>query len=466
MAVLSNSIFPNSWISSASISAQTIETISRPVAVRVKGPASLSHHRLSITHIGSQEVDAEDELTVGVTESVIIDRPNILSGPLKVYVGKHVLGTSTWSFVEAIPNGKTHFVPALHFTNPHAEPGTRYQVLAIATNGPLPAREAEYQDFLPHVVMASELITVRYSNASVLSFVASIKSLFLGEAESGAPLISWEAITTMFWILLFTMLALLLIFALLILLLRSNPALAGEIADTLQQGYATGKKRFVAPGKISLANFLLGLALLGVMLYVIKYFYISLYTSVINAATTLPPRASHELALYLILITAFAGIFADVAYKQAHRKLAPEEEQSDANIYRYIFAGSRFIAIVLWVLQGAIYSLFFKISTGSYIMGAIGFCAGVLLSAVETIAFFLITEVTLVPAAWLVLAAVLAPVYIVSLVFRFIQRVFERKPPEPHETKPQETKAPSELTPRPETTAGIIEPAPAKAEAK
>lgn len=477
MAILSNSIFPNSWISSASISAQTIETISQPVAVRVKGPASLSHHRLSITHIGSQEVD-EGEMTVGVSESVIIDRPNIFSGPLKIYVGKHVVGTSTWSFFEAIPNGKTHFVPALHFTNPHAEPGTRYQVLAIATNGPLPAREAEYQDFLPHVVMASELITVRYSNASVLSFVASIKSLFLGEAESDPPLFSPEVIAKMFWIFLLIILALLLIFALLILLLRSNPALAGEIADTLQQGYATGKKRFEAPGKISLANFLLGLALLGVMLYIIKYFYISLYTSIITAATTLPPKASNELALYLILITAFAGIFADVAYKQAHRKRAPEEEQSDANIYRYIFAGSRSIAIVLWILQGAIYSLFFKSSTGSFVMGGVGFGVGVLLSAVETIAFFLITEVTLVPAAYLILAAVLAPVYILSLIFRFVQRVFERKPPEPPETKappelerkrpePPETKASSELASQPETTtAVIIEPAPAHVEAK
>ena len=460
MAALSNSIFPNSWISSASIAAQTIETISRPIAVRVKGPAGLSAYRLSITHIGSQEVSVDDEMTVGVTESVIIDRPDIFSGAFKVYVGKSLPGTSTWSFVEAIPNGKTHFVPALQFTNPHAEEGTRYQVLAIATNGPLPAREADYQDFLPHVVMASELVTVRYSSSSILSFVAPVKSWLSGEAESVT-----EAIKNMWWILLLIILVLFLIFALLLWLLRSNPALAGEIADTLQRGHAAASKRFDVPEKISLANFLLGLVLLGVMLYVIKYIYISLYTTIISTATGFANKASHELALWLILITAFVGIFADVAHKQAHKEPASLEEQPAVNVYSYIFSGSRFIAIVLWILQGAIYSLFFKNSTGSYVMAGVGFGVGVLISAVETIAFFIITEFTLVPAAWLILVGALAPVYIASLIFRFVQRVFKRKPPEPPE--PQETKPPAELTPQHETTTeGIIEPELEKVEVK
>lgn len=435
MAVLSNAIFPNSRVSSASVSAQTVETISQSIPVSVKGAASPADRRLAIARIGNQEAETENEMTVGNTESVVISRPEVFSEPYKVYVGKHVVGASTWSFVEALPNGNAHFVPALHFNNPHAADGTRYQVLAIATKGPLPAREAEYQDFLPHVLTASELINVRYSSASILGFVTLFRSWFVGDAESGAPVFDSEALRTMLWILVAVFVVLVVIFVILVLLLRSNPPLAGEIADTLQRGHATAKQRFELPEQINPGNFLLGTVLLVLMLYVIRYFYISLYTTIIDTATGLTHKASSELAMWLILITAFAGIFADIGHKQSQKKPAPEESQQENRIYSYIFAGSRFIAVILWILQGAIYALFFKNSTGSNMMFAVGFGVGILISAVETIAFFIITELTLVPAAWLILTIVLAPVFLLSFTFRFIQRVFERKPVEMSEVK-------------------------------
>ena len=116
--------------------------------------------------------------------------------------------------------------------------------------------------------------------------------------------------------------------------------------------------------------------------------------------------------------------------------------------------------MVLWILQGAIYSLFFNNSTGNYVMGGVGFGVGVLISAVETIAFFIITELTLAPAASLILTGVLAPVYLTSLVFRFVQRVFEPKAPED-----KESGSSSEQSPRPDAPP-IIDAAPANIEAK
>ncbi|MFL6213401.1 MAG: hypothetical protein ACJ74J_05840 [Blastocatellia bacterium] len=455
MAVLSNAIFPNSWISSVSLSAQTIETISQAVPANVNGATTPSEIRLTITHIGSQEADTESEMTVGSTESVIIDEPEDFPKALKVYVAEHVNGATTWSFVEAIPNDKTHFVPALSFSNPHTEEGTRYQVVAIATQGPLPMREAEYQDFLPHIVAASDLINVRYSRAAGRGFLGWLASP-IDQPDTQ------EVLTNMRWILLLVVVLLLIFVALTWLTLRPNPALAGEIADTLQRGHAAAKKRFELPERVNPAYFALGLILLGVVFYIIKNYYISLYTMIVANVTGLPKKTSAELALWLILITALAGIFADIAHKLSKQPQAEPvaddglgkpgrsaNKRSPLTIYQYVFAFSMLIAIILWLCQGAIYSIFFQQTTTKNSLGlsTIGLGAGILISMTETITFFLITELSLVPTVWLFLMIMLAPLYLLSLLFRFIQRVFEGRrrpesppaeppPPEPDETHP------------------------------
>jgi len=444
MAVLSNSIFPNSWISTSSISARTIETISKPVPVSVEGYTVRSKQQLSITRIGSQEADGEKELTVGMVESVVIERPEGLLEPFKVYIAKHEISTDTWSFVEAIPNGKTHYVPAVSFSNPHALEGARYQVVAIATTGPLPAREAEYQDFIQHVVMSSDLVSVRYSSGFLAGFAESLQPL--------SSIFNEGAITTMLLILLLVILTLLLILASLIWLFRSNPALAGEIADTLQHRHVSTRRRFVLPEMIDLPWMLVGLLLLAGIVYFIKNYYISLYTTIVKASTGLDHKVSGDLALFIILVTALTGIFADIAHKQkrAAARESGEQQAASGGIYVYILWGSAITAFVLWVFQGIMYSTFLATSSqGNAFMIAAGFSAGLLISITETVTFFIITELTIAPVGLLILTIALAPLSLGSLMFRLLQRVFTHKPPEqkrPPLPQPAKSEKPEETT--------------------
>jgi hypothetical protein len=433
MAVLSNAVFPNSWISTASISAQSIETISKPVPVRVEGYATRSKHRLSIAQVGSQEADAENELTVGTFESVVIDRPETFSEPLKIYLGKHVTGTETWSFVEAIPNGKTHFVPAVQFTNPHPREGAQYQILAIATKGPLPAREVDYHDFLPHIVMSSEILNVRYSSGFFSRLGTFFQGWFSTDAEPG---MQTGGTSIMPWILLLTLLTLLLLFAAMMWSFRSNPALAGEIADTLQSGRAAAKKKFELPESINLPYLLLGLTLLAVIVYVIRNYYVSLYTSIVATTTGLAHKQSSDLALWIILVTALAGIFADIGHKQKKAAIDESGKQKGASIYEFIFSGSITIAILLWFFQGLMYSNFLAGTSQSGSLSLAGFGAGLLISITETIAFFIITELTLVPFGWFLLMIILAPLSVGALSFRLVQRIWTHKTPEQKDSKP------------------------------
>lgn len=446
MAVLSNSIFPNSWISTSSISARTIETISKPVAVSVEGYAVRSNQHLSITRIGSQEADGEKELTVGMVESVVIERSEGLLEPFKVYLAKHEISTDTWSFVEAIPNGKTHYVPAVSFSNPHALEGARYQVVAIATTGPLPAREAEYHDFIQHVVMSSDLVSVRYSSSFVAGWTGSLQPLF--------SIFSEGAITTMLLILLLVILTLLLILAGLIWLSRSNPALAGEIADTLQHRHVSTRKRFVLPEKIDLPWMLVGIVLLVGILYFINNYYISLYTTIVKASTKLDVKSSRDLAIFIILVTALTGIFADISHKQKRAAVSEsgEKQEANASIHEFIFWCSVITGVVLWLFQGIMYSTFLSASSpGNALMTPAGFGAGLLISITETITFFVITELTLAPVGLLILTIILAPLSLGALIFRLLQRVFTpsqlaqkgTKPPPP---EPAESEEPEETT--------------------
>lgn len=448
LAVLSNSVFPNSWISSASLSAQTIETISRPVPVSVNGSTGPSHVPLSITRIGSQEAAADEELTVGNAETIVIERPEDLSPAFRIYLAKHVSGTNMWSFVEAIPNGNTHFIPALSFSNPHAEEGTRYQLVAIVTKGPLPAFQAEYQEFIPHVITASELINVRYSRAALFGFQRWLSSWFFGEPGPETPGVT--KVETMWWLWLIVIVAVVLLIcaALAWLCFNSNPALAGEIADTLQKGHAAAKKRFELPESANPAYALLGVGLLAVVWYIIKYYYLSLYTMIVATATGLPQKASGELVLWLVLVTALAGIFADIGAKLPEQATkAPAEDgvpreaasadgkSSGINVYKLISVYSLVIAVILWLCEGGIYFAYFYEASvkNSLLLATLAFLAGFLISMTETITFFVITELSLLPVGWLILFIVLAPLYLLSLCFRFLQRVFEgRRRPEYH----------------------------------
>jgi hypothetical protein len=475
LAVLSNAIFPNSWISSGSFSAQPVETLSRPVLVNVNGPTGPSEILLAISRIGGQEAGVDEELTVGSAETVLIERPADFSPAYKIYVGLRADGATTWSFVEAMPNGKGHFIPALSFSNPHAEDGTRYQLVAVATKGPLPTFQAEYQDFLPHVIIASDLINVRYSRAAASASGGWLPSWLSGAQEPATQTAGAQEVTTsMLWLWLLALLALLILFAVLAsLLFRSNPSLAGEIADTLQRGHAAAKKRFELPERANPAYALLGFGLLLLIWYIIRNYYLSLYTMIVAAVTGLPQKASAELALWLVVITAFSGIFADIGAKLSKQSAEVRAETDDpkdddpkdaareggaksgVSVYRLVFLVSLFIAIILWVCQGLIYSAFFEQASAKSTptLQAVGFGAGLLISMTETITFFLITELSLLPAGWLILFVVLSPLYLLSLVFRFFQRVFEgrRRPQPPRITANNTTIAPQPdgVRPRP-----------------
>jgi hypothetical protein len=446
MAILSTAIFPNSWVSNTSLSSQSVETVSQPVSVHVHGAISPPPAHLSIAQVGGQEVDPGSELTVGDTENVVIDSPEDFSQALKIYVGKHVIGSTTWSFVEALRNGETFFIPDLSFSHPHAVEGTRYQIIAIVTNGPLPVRETEYQDFLPHVLTASDPINVRYSRSFFSAFFRWLSSWFAYDPAPGAAgSASQEVKSNMWWIWpLLALIALLFLLAALTWLIFHNaPALSGQIADTLQRGHASAKKRFEQPASVNMAYFILGMLLLTAILYLIRSYYLHLYTTIIATVTNLPQRESAGFAIWLILITALAGIFADIAFKLSRQPRSTHadddpaqdprdgaQEQSQPGIHKYIFAASMLIAIILWVFQAGIYYAFIAQTAGKntpIVLPALGGLAAFVISMTETIAFFIITELSLIPAGWLVLVLVLAPLYLMSLFFRFVQRFFEHR---------------------------------------
>lgn len=432
MAVLSTATYPNSWIASSSLSSKPIESVSQLVSVRVGEDAAPAELHLSITHVSGQETDPAGETLTGPSGSVHVDTQQELPKAYKVYVGKHPVGTPTWSFVEALENGSGHTVPDLSFTNPHAQEGTRYQLVAIVTDGTLPLVEVEYQDFLQHALATSEIVTVRYGKEPASGFLSGWFAAPAGEPAPPGPLPAQGKEESGMWgWLLFGLLVL----ALLTLLewgLGTVSYISGKAADRIDRGRASSEHWFVQTEKINIAGFLLGVAILLLVLYVIQRYYITLYAAAIATVTTLPPQKSAGLAVWLILLTALLGVFIDLAFQRAWR--APQAEPGQhgepgqhTSFYRGLGYSLIGVAVLLMGFQALLYYSLFRKTAGG-ILPPLGGIAFFLIAAVEAVSFFFITDLMLGSGGAVVYRCGRMPFAISALGFRFMQRLFETVP--------------------------------------
>ncbi len=443
MAVLSSALLPNAWVASTYLSTQAVETVSQIVSVSLNPKAMKVELHPTITRVSGKDADSESETVVGVTGNVEISTPENFPTAFKIYLGKHLVGASTWSFVEAIRQGKSYFVPDLSFTNPHAQEGTRYQLLALVANGPLPTREMEYQDFLSHAVAVSEVVTTRYRQESVWNLFDAL-FFWLPNLPSPTPPPtstppssgngSYSVWPFLPWLGILALLVLLIY--LVRRLFKPRPELAGKVADTLQRGCALARQRFSSPPEINPGYFILGIVILLLVLYVLQRYYIRLYTEAVATVTGLPARESAGLAVWLILITALVGIFLDLSNKFSQAPAATPMTTNSGTSRRHttLTLGLGGIGVILWSFQAGIYYSFIRQKVGENedaLLPALGAMAAFVISMAETVAFFFITELTLAPLGWFAVLILLAPFSLLALFFRFIQHLFEHQLTDP-----------------------------------
>lgn len=455
LAVLTTATLPSSWIDSSALSSVFIQTISPLVPVRVQPREPRPELDLAISRIGGEEVDPESELAVGAIEQVEVAMRDDLAPSLRVYVARHSLGDSLWSLSEAMPRGRTHVVPSLSFTNPHAREGARYQLIAMVTSGLLPAEQLEYDDLLRASVATSEVVTVRYERPGASGLASRLARWWSGDTEAaepstfamaldgdlksrpfdlaaprqqkGSPLMLWM------WIFLFLLLAVLAALVALEWSLGIVSMVARAAADCLNRGLRASREWFAPPVPIEPATFLLGLILAVIVPAVLISYYLPLYAEAVREVTDLSPKESTGLAVWLVLLTALAGTFLEVASDPQIWTRRPVGAPVAAAVVTTTAPGflmrtvlCTFLAIAILFLMGFqayFYATFLRRTVGG-IVPRLGGIAFFLIAFIEAMAFFFITKLTLVPAGTMAVRLFRSPLSLLSLFFRLIEKVF------------------------------------------
>lgn len=448
LAVLSTTSLPASWIDSASLGSSFIQTVSPLVTVKVRPAEPLPKIELSISRVGGKDVDAEGVTGVGATELVEISAGEELPPSFHVYVARHPIASTLWSLTEAIPQGKDLVVPALSFTNPHAEEGARYQLIAFVTPGLLSTEQVEYDDLARFAVASSPVVTVRYETEGSSSLKTRIARWWLAEPPPDAKAIAGGGRTKMMtlaggvgasetpskggtgmhwkWILV--------VIALLILecWLGMISSLARSTANRIERGLDSSKEWFTQPPRINPGRFFLGILLLFSILYAITRHYLPLYGQAIEIVTDLPRKESMGLALWLVLITALAGIFLELTFDTAAAATAgpvhPEKRLMEHRWLQHSLGWALGLALVgLMVFQSIFYKTFLRKTAGEGIP-ELGGRAFFLMALVEAITFFFITKLTLEPVGAMLVRFARAPLVLSGLFFRFVERLFGNLP--------------------------------------
>ncbi|HLK56587.1 MAG TPA: hypothetical protein VKU00_08485 [Chthonomonadaceae bacterium] len=487
MVVFSTATLGNSWLDSASLTGQYIKTCSQIVLVRV-GPVSVASplHPV-ISRVGNRDVEPGGETPVEAKGSVEVDLGEELPAALKVYVGTHPVGENTWSFVEAIPNGKTCVVPDLMIADPNEAEGTRHQLIAIITRGDLPVLRLEYP-FTRYAASASDTVTVAYRHELLPTlterFSSWVQSMAAGVGQPANTEISGAAAPTelegsrgmsiAWWII---PLALLVIAILLEVFLSAVSIMAGQSANRMQRLYR-GFREWLSPiPKPKPGHFLLGVVLLIAFFYYINH-YLPFYTAAIAGVFEMSKRESGGLAIGLVVITAVVGVLIDIFYRRYEaveaeatqrareeadrragaesqppplnaaaapgnvpasapdpRQSAPPTPRQNIGFYELLTWLVGFLAIGLLVFQGGIYFQFYRKAAGGSlpIFGALkAFC----FACAEILTLFAATELALNTITWLMTFLFLAPFYTLEMVFRFVSNLFglrprRRRAPEP-----------------------------------
>lgn len=441
MAVLSTGSLPGTWIDSAALASGFIHSLSPPVVVRVRPAEPLPKPEISISRVGGEDVSPEDETAVGATELVEIAARSDLPPPWRVYVARHPMGSSLWTLSETVPRGKERVVPALSFTNPHAEEGTRYQLMAVVIPGLLPAEQLEYDELVRSAVAFSEVVTVRYETGGLGGFKSRLARWWAPEAPPAregrgpsepSPKEEWNM--SWIWILLCCALAFLVILIFLEHRWGTMAPLARGAANRTESCRRSVQSWFEPLPKINPASFLLGMVILALVVYTIVFRYLQLYAEAVAVVLDLSPRESSGLALWLILLTALAGTFLELASEPAApttppaapgpRPRAPHRDSEDHWLMRPVLG----LAVgFLMIFQAALYFTFLS-RTAGMLLAALGGFAFLLIALVEAIAFFYITKLALSPSGVLAVRLGLSPLAMLELFFRFLAKLFESFP--------------------------------------
>src|SRR6185436_4550168 len=181
-------------------------------------------------------------------------------------------------------------------------------------------------------------------------------------------------------------------------------------------------------------------------------YYLPLYAEAVREVTDLSPKESTGRAVWLVLLTALAGTFLELASDPqiwTRRPVAAPAETAAVSVstdraflLRTILCTFLVMAILfLMGFQAFFYYTFLRRTVGGIVPGLGGF-AFFLIAFIEAMAFFFITKLTLVPAGTMATRLFRSPLTLLSLFLRFVERLFGSRPKKKREgteeKKPEE----------------------------
>jgi hypothetical protein len=415
MAALSSSTLPEGWIDSAALAGSFVLTVSQIVRVSAAPDPPFSDLRIAISRVGDQDADSEAETLVGEAEPIEIASGQRLPAPWRLYLARHKVGSSLWTLIEAIPQGRSHVVPAVSFINPHAQEGARYQLLAVVTRGLLPAEQLEYSDLVHAALASSAVVNVRYQPGGTPHSAARL-------LQRTKPMLDIPG-SRILWTLLLLVSALLLL-SLLEWWLGIVAHLAGSAARRLEDGRRSLRGRLAPPVTIDPAKFLLGLVVAAAVGFGLVR-YVPLYAKAVSEVTGFTMPESARLTFWVVMLTALLGTFLELSVEHSTETGKPEGRAAA------ILLG--FFLLLLILFEGAFYYTFLS-RTATGLVAILGGVAFSMFAFIEAMAFFFITRLSLAPAGTLLGGLFLLPLLLAEITLQIAAGFFASLP----KWKPQE----------------------------
>ena len=430
-AVVSTKHLPEGWIDA---NAWEGGRISAGVRVKTKPHQQNStiSQKIAITRIGETDVDPETETVVGAAEPIAIIAEKELPPPSRIYLAWHPRGDSSWTLVEAMPQEKSYAVPAISFVSSRQE--VHYELMAVVTRGEMPEEQMRYRDLAHSFVDRSLVIRVRYEPKSSGGFTRWVRQLGSSQNEdSGGPELPpedrkspWRVPMKIWIVLLAALLVLIVGLALLEWKRGFIEPLARRGADRIDQGVKALEAQLRRFSQTRPALFLLGVVLAAVLLFVIAHYYLPLYVKAVAIVMSLPHRESEGLAIWLILLTALAGIFLELTADPEYgitRNLVGMRIGLGLNL--------AFILLGLMIFQALFYYTFLN-KTAAGMIPLLGGIAFFLIAFVEAMTFFFVIRLTLLQLEPITIRFVRLLLVLLSLFFRtiarFVQEISQGKP--------------------------------------
>jgi hypothetical protein len=422
MAVLSsNALYPNTWLDTSALAAHSIETVSEIVPVRLRDPDPPFEAKLIMESVCGQEVTEDRAVQFRPGCPVVVGSRTAIPPFLRVIVAGHQVGDDSWTVVQAMRNGKSYTVPDFPMQGDTSD--ARWQLVAIASPGALPAATMRYADFLPHLGQTSPVVLVaRDPSAQNHAMIEPESSAAepTGNPPLNAGMNVWSTKAMAYFLLL------LIAIALLLMLIEWQ---FGAVSQTC--GWASGQigqsldrfeQQLEIPAKVNVGPFLLGLGILGFLSWLIATQYLRLYTEIVANVTNLDLRESRGWATYLVVMAGMAGVLIDISQRIAGQKKASEGMGLLQIMNAFLFFG----AFVLWFFSAGLYWEYLRRTSGA-LVAPLGGAAAFLVSLIETVAFFYGVHLVLDELGWLVARLVLLPFRLLVMFLAFVEKVFAHR---------------------------------------